>query len=200
MLLWKELCQFLHFKKWLLSAPDSLHFSCLYLAGIQTVLDAEVTEGTILILYKFFSLRQQRVSLEDARVFFLGCLFIGCAVTAAVKETIKIRKHSRMCSKSDLIKVEHFSGTSNSQKTYRTLPFRTVELSSTDHSGSDGKAGQLTPGGHSHSHSISAAAWKQFGGNSYCCIFWIQRKRIWLFCFSMLKTQRQTWENQHCRY
>lgn len=95
-------------------------------------------------------------------------------ITAAVKETIKIRKHSRMCSKSDLIKVEHFSGTSSSQqtqKTYRTLPFRTVELSSTDISGSDGKAGKLTPGGHSHSHSIPAAAWKQFGANSYCCIF-----------------------------
>lgn len=140
------------------------------------MLDAEVTEGTILILHKFFfSLRQQRVSLEDTpQVFFLGCLFFGCTITAAVKETIKIRKHSRMCSKRDLIKVEHFSGTSSSQqtqKTYRTLPFRTVELSSTDISGSDGKAGQLTPGGPSHSHSIPAAAWKQFGANSYRYVF-----------------------------
>lgn len=41
-----------------------------------------------------------------------------------------------------------FLGTSSSQqtqKTYRTLPFRTVEISSTDVSGSDGKAGKITP-------------------------------------------------------
>lgn len=70
-----------------------------------------------------------------------------------------------MRNKSDLIKVEHVLGSSRTQqtqKTYRTLPFRTVEISSTDVSGSDGKAGELTPGGHIHSHSVPAVSWKQF--------------------------------------
>lgn len=38
-----------------MSAPDILNFSCLYLAGTQTVLDAEVTDGILLFAYKYKS-------------------------------------------------------------------------------------------------------------------------------------------------
>lgn len=44
------------------------------------------------------------------------------------------------------------SSSQQTQKTYRTLPFRTVEISSTDVSESDGKIGEITPGGHINVH------------------------------------------------
>lgn len=110
-----------------------------------------------------------------------------------------------MRNKSDLIKVEHFLGSSSSQqtrKTYQTLPFRTVEISNTGDSDFDGKAWELTP---RRSHSLTVIpccvleAVFLFDANCYY-IFWLQQKRIWLICFSVLKTQRQMWESRQCRY
>lgn len=74
LLMCRELCQFLYFSKCLMSAPAILNFSSLYLAGIQTVLDAEFTDGILLFL--LVSLRQQRVILQDKT--HLKCF--SCAV------------------------------------------------------------------------------------------------------------------------
>lgn len=52
------LCSFVkncaYFSKQLMNGPDILNFSSLYLAGIQTVLDAEVTDGILLLFSKLF--------------------------------------------------------------------------------------------------------------------------------------------------
>lgn len=62
-----------------MSAPDTLNFSSL--AGTQTVLDAEVTDGILLFAYKSFY-------KTHLKCFSCEGFFIGCIVTAALKETI----------------------------------------------------------------------------------------------------------------
>lgn len=61
-------------------APHTLIFSSPCLAGTQTVLDAEVTEGILLFAYKSFLL-DSVILKGTSKVFLLESLFVGCIIT-----------------------------------------------------------------------------------------------------------------------
>lgn len=78
-------------------------FFFLCLAGTQTVLDAEVTEGIHFILFRRFSSDNRFIFQHTSKPFF-GRIFI---ITTAVTENILNCKNYRIRNKCCLIKVKN---------------------------------------------------------------------------------------------
>lgn len=89
--------------KLLLNTSDILNVFFICLAGTQTVLDAEVTEGIHFYLLRHFS-SDNTVIFQYASKPFLGRIFI---ITTAVTEYILNWKNDRIRNKSCLTKVEN---------------------------------------------------------------------------------------------